>query len=153
MRRDVELAALKSGRSVSGSLKGCRRRSWRTGSPARSCRPRTTASRCGQDAAGDEVEVTVFGGWVPSDLRRFLPLAVLRTCLADMVLLPTRFFFASAISCLSSKEAEDNCDEDAHLCQTPCSEHIPQATSIMVPVTQPQFANPAQATAAPISAG
>ena len=44
---------------------------------------------------------------MPSDLRRFLPLAVLRTCLADRVFLPTRFFFASAISFLLSKEAED----------------------------------------------
>ena len=78
-----------------------------------------TASRCGQDAAGDDVEVTVFDGWVPSDLRRFLPLAVLRTCLADMVLLPTRFFFASAISYLSSKDAEDNCGANARLCQAP----------------------------------
>jgi hypothetical protein len=46
---------------------------------------------------------TAFGGWVPSDLRRFLPLAVFLTCLAEMVLLPTRFFFASAISSLLSK--------------------------------------------------
>ena len=46
-------------------------------------------------------------GWVPSDLRRFLPLAVLRTCLADRVLLPTRFFFASAIAFLQSKDAKD----------------------------------------------
>ena len=38
------------------------------------------------------------GGWVPSDLRRFLPLAVFLTCLAEMVFLPTRFFFDSAIS-------------------------------------------------------
>jgi hypothetical protein len=53
-----------------------------------------------QDAAGVELGATAFGGWVPSDLRRFLPLAVLRTCLAEMVLLPTRFFFASAMSIL-----------------------------------------------------
>ena len=44
---------------------------------------------------------------MPSDLRRFLPLAVLRTCLADRVLLPTRFFFASAIAFLQSKDAKD----------------------------------------------
>lgn len=119
----------------------------RTHTTGQALRSRVTASRCGQDAAGDDVEVTVFDGWVPSDLRRFLPLAVLRTCLADMVLLPTRFFFASAISYLSSKDAEDNCGADARLCQTPCREHIPQSTSIMVPVTQPQSAKPAQATA------
>jgi hypothetical protein len=51
--------------------------------------------------------VTALGGCVPSDLRRFLPLAVLRTCLAEMVLLPTRFFFDSAMSILSSEGAED----------------------------------------------
>ena len=54
-----------------------------------------------------------FGGWVPSDLWRFLPLAVFLTCLAEMVLLPTRFFFASAISILLSKEVEDTCGTDA----------------------------------------
>ena len=46
---------------------------------------------------------------MPSDLWRFLPLAVFLTCLAEMVLLPTRFFFASAISTLLSKEVEDTC--------------------------------------------
>jgi hypothetical protein len=51
----------------------------------------------GQDADDVELGVTTFGGCVPSDLRRFLPLAVLRTWVATMVLLPTRFFFASAI--------------------------------------------------------
>ena len=70
---------------------------------------RRRASVARQDAAGAETGATAFGGWVPSDLRRFLPLAVLRTCLAEMVLLPTRFFFASAISILLSKEAEDTC--------------------------------------------
>jgi hypothetical protein len=64
----------------------------------------------GQDVAGVEVGVTTFGGWVPSDLCRFLPLAVFLTCLAEMVLLPTRFFFASAILILLSKDAEDTCD-------------------------------------------
>lgn len=58
--------------------------------------------------------VTAFeGGWVPSDLRRFLPLAVVRTCLAEMVLLPMRFFFASAMSILlSEEEAEDTREAD-----------------------------------------
>jgi hypothetical protein len=60
-----------------------------------------------QDAAGVAGAITAFGGWVPSDLRRFLPLAVFLTCLAEMVLLPTRFFFASAISILLSEDAED----------------------------------------------
>ncbi|MEO7339141.1 MAG: hypothetical protein ABIV63_21405, partial [Caldimonas sp.] len=46
-------------------------------------------------AAGVAVGVAAFGGWVPSDLWRFLPLAVFLTCFAEMVLLPTRFFFAS----------------------------------------------------------
>ena len=46
---------------------------------------------------------TTFEGWVPSDLRRFLPLAVFLTCLAEIVRLPTRFFFASAISILRVK--------------------------------------------------
>lgn len=64
------------------------------------------------DAAGVEVGVTTFGGWVPSDLRRFLPLAVFLTCLAEMVLLPTRFFFASAIWSLLSKNTEDTCGAD-----------------------------------------
>lgn len=72
-------------------------------------RPRT------QDAAGVEVGGTAFGGWVPSDLRRFLPLAVLRTCWAEMVFLPTRFFFASAISILLSEGAEDTGDMDPQL--------------------------------------
>ena len=67
-----------------------------------------------QEAAGVETGVTAFGGWVPSDLWRFLPLAVLRTCLAEMVFLPTRFFFASAIAILLSKEAEDTCGADAY---------------------------------------
>ncbi len=58
-------------------------------------RPSTTFS---QGVAGVEIEVTAFGGWVPSDLWRFLPLAVFLTCLAEIVLLPTRFFFDSAIS-------------------------------------------------------
>ena len=58
-------------------------------------RPSTIFS---QDVAGVEIEVTAFGGWVPSDLWRFLPLDVFLTCLAEMVLLPTRFFFDSAIS-------------------------------------------------------
>ena len=40
---------------------------------------------------------------MPSDLRRFLPLAVFLTCLAEMVFLPTRFFFVNAISILLSK--------------------------------------------------
>ena len=53
-----------------------------------------------QDAADVEGGKTVFEGWVPSDLRRFLPLAVFLTCLAEMVFLPTRFFFDSAISTL-----------------------------------------------------
>jgi hypothetical protein len=52
-------------------------------------------------------------------LWRFLPLAVLRTCLAEMVLLPTRFFFASAMSIPLSKEAEDTCGA-AWLPQKPC---------------------------------
>ena len=64
-----------------------------------------------QDATGVDVGITGFGGWVPSDLWRFLPLAVLRTCFADMVLLPTRFFFASAMSILLSREAEDTCGD------------------------------------------
>jgi hypothetical protein len=72
-----------------------------------------SAGPSSQDAAGVEVGVTAFGGWVPSDLWRFLPLAVFLTCLAEMVLLPTRFFFASAISILLSKEAEDTCGTDA----------------------------------------
>ena len=67
----------------------------------------------GQDAAGVDGVATAFGGCVPSDLRRFLPLAVFLTCLAEMVLLPTRFFFDSAISILWSKEAEDTCGADA----------------------------------------
>ena len=50
---------------------------------------------------------TAFGGWVPSDLWRFLPLAVFLTCFAEMVLLPTRFFFDSAISILLSQGRED----------------------------------------------
>jgi hypothetical protein len=66
-----------------------------------------SAGLSSQDAAGVGVGVTAFGGWVPSDLWRFLPLAVFLTCLAEMVLLPTRFFFASAISILLSREAED----------------------------------------------
>lgn len=66
------------------------------GGLARSARPSS------QDAAGIELGVTALGGWVPSDFRRFLPLAVFRTCLAEMVFLPTRFFFASAISILWS---------------------------------------------------
>ena len=66
-----------------------------------------------QVAIGAEVGVTAFGGWVPSDLWRFLPLAVFLTCLAEMVLLPTRFFFASAISIPLDKEPEDTCDKDA----------------------------------------
>ena len=57
-----------------------------------------------------------FGGWVPSDLWRFLPLAVFLTCLAEMVLLPTRFFLASAILILLSKEVEDTCGTDAQAC-------------------------------------
>jgi hypothetical protein len=56
-----------------------------------------SACPSGQDAAGDEVGNVTFGGWVPSALRRFLPLAVFLTCLAEMVLLPTRFFFDSAM--------------------------------------------------------
>ena len=63
---------------------------------------------------GVEAGNTTFGGGVPSDLWRFLPLAVLRTCLAEMVLLPTRFFFDSAVSILLSKEAEDTCGADSH---------------------------------------
>ena len=54
--------------------------------PANICRSRTRriavarlASPSGQAAAGAGLGVTTFGGWVPSDLRRFLPLAVLRT--------------------------------------------------------------------------
>jgi hypothetical protein len=86
------------------------------------CAARKRSSRSGlarpacpnsQDAAGVDVAITAFGGWVPSDLRRFLPLAVFLTCLAEMVLLPTRFFFASAISILLSEEAEDTCGTDA----------------------------------------
>ena len=46
---------------------------------------------------------------MPSDLWRFLPLAVFLTCLAEMVLLPTRFFLVSAISILLSNQAEDTC--------------------------------------------
>jgi hypothetical protein len=56
-----------------------------------------SACPSGQDAAGVEVGNVTFEGWVPSDLRRFLPLAVFLTCLAEMVLLPTRFFFDSAM--------------------------------------------------------
>ena len=66
-----------------------------------------------QDVAGVEVGNTTFGGWVPSDLRRFLPLAVFLTWLAEMVFLPTRFFFVSAISILRSKETEDTGGADA----------------------------------------
>ena len=66
-----------------------------------------------QDAAGVEVGITAFGGWVPSDLWRFLPLAVFLTCFAEMVLLPTRFFFASAISILWSEKAKDTCGTNA----------------------------------------
>lgn len=62
-----------------------------------------------QDAAGVTLGVGAFGGWVPSDLRRFLPLAVFLTCLAEMVFLPTRFFFASAMMFLSSEVGEDTC--------------------------------------------
>jgi hypothetical protein len=69
-----------------------------------------------QDAAGVEVGVTAFGGCVPSDLWRFLPLAVFLTCFAEIVLLPTRFFFASAMSILLSKDAEDTCGMDAQAC-------------------------------------
>ena len=63
---------------------------------------------------------------MPSDLWRFLPLAVFLTCLAEMVLLPTRFFFASAISILLSKKLEDTGGMDAWACscclwQTPIS--------------------------------
>ena len=72
-----------------------------------------SACLSGQDAAGVEGGVTAFGGWVPSALWRFLPLAVFLTCLAEMVFLPTRFFFASAISILLSKEAEDTCGAEA----------------------------------------
>ena len=50
---------------------------------------------------------------MPSDLWRFLPLAVFLTCLAEMVLLPTRFFFASAISIPLSEKAEDTGGTDA----------------------------------------
>ena len=69
--------------------------------------PRSSSSESGlarssgptsQDAAGVEPGVTALGGWVPSDFRRFLPLAVFLTCVAEMVFLPTRFFFDSAIS-------------------------------------------------------
>jgi hypothetical protein len=66
-----------------------------------------------QVAAGVEVGVTAFGGWVPSDLRRFLPLAVFLTCLAEMVLLPTRFFFDSAIAIPLSKGDEHTCGTNA----------------------------------------
>jgi hypothetical protein len=38
-------------------------------------------------------------------LWRFLPLAVFLTCLAEMVLLPKRFFFESAMSILWSNTA------------------------------------------------
>ena len=88
-----------------------------------SLKPRAQPSRSGlarsafpsRQAAGTEVGATAFGGWVPSALRRFLPLAVFLTCLAEMVLLPTRFFFASAISILLSKEAEDTGGTDTCL--------------------------------------
>lgn len=83
----------------------------------RAAKPKRLGAICGsernQDAAGVEAGVVAFGGWVPSDLRRFLPLAVFLTCLAEMVLLPTRFFFDSAISILWSKGVEDTaCSRD-----------------------------------------
>src|SRR5207253_3203949 len=55
------------------------------------------------DAAGAGSGNTTFGGWVPSALRRLRPLATLRTCLAEMVLFPTRFFFDSAMVLPSTK--------------------------------------------------
>jgi hypothetical protein len=89
-----------------------RRRSAKRRSRRDEARSAQSACLGSQDAAGVEAEVAAFGGWVPSDLWRFLPLAVLRTCLAEMVLLPTRFFFASAISIRLSKDAEDTCGAD-----------------------------------------
>jgi hypothetical protein len=71
------------------------------------------AGQSDQVAAGVDAGKITFDGWVPSDLRRFLPLAVFLTCLAEMVLLPTRFFLDSAMSFLSKKEAEDTCGTDA----------------------------------------
>ena len=56
---------------------------------------------------------------MPSDLWRFLPLAVFLTCLAEMVLLPTRFFFASAISIPLNKGTEDTAELKAAV--TDCS--------------------------------
>ena len=55
---------------------------------------------------------------MPSDLRRFLPLAVFLTCLAEMVLLPTRFFFESAILIPMSKAPQDTCGTNVWAC--PC---------------------------------
>ena len=67
--------------------------------PERPSRSGSTRFACQrrQFAAGVEAGVTTFGGWVPSDLRLFLPLEVFLTCLAEMVRLPTRFFFDSAM--------------------------------------------------------
>jgi hypothetical protein len=89
---------LDKGRDIASSQSGSSRAAW--------------LSR--QDAAGVELGVTAFGGWVPSDLRRFLPLAVFLTCLAEMVFLPTRFFFDSAIlSPDMSRDAKDTCGAHA----------------------------------------
>ena len=70
---------------------------------------------------------------MPSDLWRFLPLAVFLTCLAEMVLLPTRFFFASAISILLSKEAEDTGSADAKASSTAASRMFALAAPAIVP--------------------
>lgn len=63
------------------------------------------ATPSGQDVAVVDSGNTFFEGWVPSDLRRFLPLATLRTCLAGMVFLPMRFLFASAMTLPLRKES------------------------------------------------
>ena len=99
---DVATGRTPAGRSAGADKDGVAAGSlWQRARPSQSSLARSTGpSR--QDAAGVELGVTALGGWVPSDLRRFLPLAVFLTCLAEMVFLPTRFFFASAISILLS---------------------------------------------------
>jgi hypothetical protein len=56
-------------------------------------------------------------------LWRFLPLVVFLTCLAEMVFLPTRFFFASAILILLSNEAEDTRGTYARGLRSPPVQH------------------------------
>jgi len=97
----------RTGRALAGLVAGAQGVGVAAGSPEQRAPPRRSglarsAGPGGQEAAGAELGVTALGGWVPSDLRRFLPLAVFLTCLAEMVFLPTRFFFDSAISILLS---------------------------------------------------